>query len=164
MSLGIQYEWLARFALLNPGIELCLEKVEGGRFSRYFNEKGVINRVTDGEISYLTFDKSRTDKDLYTVFGNFHLPLAIREKTKLELIDEYKRLGFEKTMLKTWFCHNPVKGEPCGVCNPCNIVIEDGLGFRMPPATMQRHSKDIKNSKKMWFPLWKKLRWRIKGY
>lgn len=164
MALGIQYEWLARFALDHPGIELCLEKEEEGHIYKYFNEKSVINRVTEGEISFLVFDKSKTDKDLYSVFGNFHLPVPIRDRTKLELVEEYKRLGFEQTMLKTWFCHNPVNSEPCGVCNPCLIVIKDGLTFRMPPAAMKRYATDMKNKGKIWFVFWKKLRWRWKGY
>ena len=164
IALGIQYEWLARFALEYPGIELCLEKEEEGHIYTLFNKKGVINKITDGEISYLVFDKTKTDKDLYTVFGNFRLPLPLRERTKLELIEEYKRLGFERTMHKTWFCHNPVDGEPCGVCNPCKIVISDGLSFRLPPAAMKRHSKEMNFEGKVWFRLWRKLRWRIKGY
>jgi 7-cyano-7-deazaguanine synthase len=164
IALGIQYEWLARFALMYPGIELCLEKEEEGHIYKLFNEKGVINTIIDREISYLVFDKTKTEKDLYTIFGNFHIPLPLWERTKFELIDEYKRLGFEKAMLKTWFCHNPVESEPCGVCNPCKLVIRDGLSFRMPPAAIKRYATEMKNCGKVWFRFWKIIRWRIFGY
>lgn len=164
IGIGIQYEWLARFALQNPGIELCLERDEEGHIFTYFNKMGTLHSINNGILSYLEFDKSKTDKDLLTVFGNFRFPLPIRERTKLELVEEYKRLGYEETMYKTWFCHNPINGEPCGVCNPCKIVVSDGLSFRMPSAAMKRQSFDLKYEKKIWFRLWKRIRWRLKGY
>lgn len=164
IGIGMQYEWLAGFALRNPGIELCLEREEGGPIFTYFNKTGALRSVGEGVLSCVEFDKSETEKDLLSVFGNFRFPLSIRTKTKLELVEEYKRLGFEDTMYKTWFCHNPIKGEPCGTCNPCKAVVSDGLQFRMPPAALKRHAIDIKNENKIWFRLWKKIRWRLKGY
>jgi len=164
IGIGIQYEWLARFAGRHTGIEICLERDESGRIFNYFNRMGKLRTMGNGVLSYMEFDRPGTDKNILTVFGNFRFPIPIRKKTKFELIDDYKRLGFEQTMYKTWFCHNPVSGEPCGVCNPCKIVVNDGLLFRMPPASMKRHAREIKNESKLWFKLWKKIRWRLKGY
>lgn len=164
IALGMQYEWLATFALDHPGVEISFEKEVGGHIYNFFKEHGVLRRVDEGPISYLVFDDVRTDKDLLSIFGNLHFPLPINEKTKYELIEEYHRLGFEGLMLKTWFCHNPVNGEPCGVCNPCRIVIKDGLSFRLPAASLRRNQIEMKNGMKLWFKLWKKIRWRINGY
>lgn len=164
IPIGTQYEWLAGFALTNPGIEICLEKEEGGHIYNYLNTKGVMKSITDRDISYLILDGYDTDKDLFTIFGNFHFPMPLREWTKLDLVGEYKKLGFEETMNKTWFCHNPVNNEPCGVCNPCKIVVKEGLSFRMPPASMKRHATEMKYRNKSWFRLWKKVRWRLIGY
>lgn len=52
--------------------------------------------------------------------------------SKLEEIEEFKKLGFEKSILKTWFCHRPVFGLPCGHCNPCKDCLNEGLAFRVP--------------------------------
>lgn len=164
IALGIQYEWLARFASHHPGIELCLEKEEGGHIFNYFNTKGTIEKIADKEVSYIIFDRSKSDRDLYTIFGNYHIPLPLREMTKLDLVGEYRKYGYEKTMLKTWFCHTPVKNEPCGVCNPCKIVVKDGLSFRLPPSALQRHATEMKYGNKWYYKLWKKIRYRIAGY
>jgi len=164
IALGTQYEWLARFARVNPGIELCLEKDETSHVYNYFQKNGVENTITEGEIIFQELDKSRSSEDLVTIFGNFHFPLPLREMTKLEMVELYRSMGYYETMLKTWFCHNPVKNRPCGVCNPCKIVIKEGLSFRMPPSSMKRYATEMKNKGKLWFRLWKKLRWRIKRY
>lgn len=164
IALGIQYEWLARFALLHPGIELCLEKEEGGHIFNYFNTKGTINKITDREVSYIVFNRDKSDKDLCAIFGNYHIPLPLREKTKLDLVGEYKKHGYEKTMLKTWFCHTPVNNEPCGVCNPCKIVMKDGLSFRLSPSALKRHATEMKYGTNSFFKLWKKVRYRMAGY
>jgi 7-cyano-7-deazaguanine synthase len=164
IALGIQYEWLARFATTHRGIELCLEKEEGGHIFNYFNSKGTIEKITDREVSYLVFDRDKSDRDLYTIFGNYHIPLPLREMTKLDLVGEYKKHGYEKTMLKTWFCHTPVNNEPCGVCNPCKIVVKDGLSFRLSPLALKRHSTEMKYGDKYYYKLWKKVRYRIAGY
>lgn len=164
IALGMQYEWLAAFAREHPGTEISFEKAEGGHIYNYFRKHGVLCRVDEGQVSYLEFDKSQSESILFAVFGNFHFPLPIIEKTKFELIDEYKRLGFENIMCKTWFCHNPVRGEPCGVCNPCKIVIEDGLSFRMPGTSMKRNAYETKHGARTWFKIWKKIRWRVFRY
>jgi hypothetical protein len=40
--------------------------------------------------------------------------------------------GFADVMALTWFCHSPRNDKPCGVCNPCEYTIEEGLGWRVP--------------------------------
>jgi 7-cyano-7-deazaguanine synthase len=164
IAIGMQYLWLATFAHEHPGIEISFEKEDGGHIYNFFRDYGTLIRKEEGLLSYVVFDESRSDKDLLAVFGNLHFPLSIREKTKLELIDDYKLLGLEGIMLKTWFCHNPVNGAPCGVCNPCKIVIKDGLSFRMPADSLKRNEIEMKYGAKLWFKLWKKIRWRLKCY
>jgi hypothetical protein len=73
-------------------------------------------------------------------------------------------MGYGDTMNKTWFCHNPVKNEPCGVCTPCKQVIAKGMSFRIKPSGMKRYETDLKYGEKLWFRLFKKIRWRIYGY
>lgn len=162
IALGSQYEWLAEFAKSNPGIELTIES--GGRLTDYFAREGNLEIQTLAGISYMAVDREVSNRDMITIFGNFHLPYPIKEMTKLEMVDEYHKLGFSETMLKTWFCHNPVSNQPCGVCTPCKQVIEKGLSYRIPPAGLKRYETDKKYQKHWWFRIWKKIRLRIRHF
>ena len=41
---------------------------------------------------------------------------------------------------KTWFCHNPIRGKPCGYCNSCMYTIEEGLYERFGILALIRFS------------------------
>ena len=32
----------------------------------------------------------------------------------------------------TWFCAHPINGKPCGLCSPCEGVMQANMGFRLP--------------------------------
>ncbi len=163
-SIGSQFDWMARFAKTCQGIEVCLEKFETNSAYMSIAEKGGLIRIKEGDILYIKLDKAKSDKDLYKVFGNFHFPLPLFEITKLEELHEYKKLGFGETINKTWFCHHPIKNEPCGICNPCKAVVEKGLSFRLTPAGIERNKTEKKYGDKTWFIYAKKIRRRIVGY
>lgn len=163
-SLGSQYDWLARFALKHQGIELCLEKSEIGRAHPYLMKKGVIKKIFEGNISYAILDKEKSDSDLFKIYGNIHFPLPLFEMTKLEELEEYKKMGYEEAINKTWFCHRPLNNEPCGICNPCKDVVKKGLPFRLPEAGLKRYKTEMKFEGYLWFRYYKKIRRRIIGY
>jgi hypothetical protein len=52
--------------------------------------------------------------------------------TKLEMKRKAVDAGFQHLMELTWFCHYPVRGQPCGGCPPCRYTIEEGLAERVP--------------------------------
>lgn len=79
-----------------------------------------------------SIDTRNSSENGIIIFENILLPATIWHMSKLEEIEEYKRLGFEKTIRKTWFCHRPVLGIPCGHCNPCKDCLNEGLAFRVP--------------------------------
>ena len=162
--IGSQYNWLSRFAKYNPGLELCIEPGISARARNCILKLGEVIKISNGDISYYNLDKEKSDKDLVTVFGDFHFPDTLFEITKLGMIEEYNKLGFGETMNKTWFCHNPVRDEPCGVCTPCKLVIEEGLAFRLSPAGLKRYETDVKFGNHLWFKILKKIRLRIAGF
>jgi len=164
IPIGSQYDWLARFAKLYPGIEISFEKCETNKTYICMHTKGNFKKVTEGYISYAKLEKYNTDPDLYTVFGKFHFPLPLFEITKIEEFNKYIALGFEHVINKTWFCHKPIKGEPCGVCNPCQSVVEEGLTFRLPSAAIKRYETEKKYNQFIWYSFYKKIRHSIKGY
>ncbi len=127
--IGGQYEWLARF---------CDERgIQEMELSIHRDDKA-------RELIADLIDASRTRLDprfagdaRYELFRSFRLPLF--DKTKEQMRAESRAGGFEEFMNLTWFCHRPVRGEPCGVCNPCIYTIEEGLGDRVPPAGRRRY-------------------------
>lgn len=163
-SIGSQYDWLARFAKTNPGLELCIEPGISAKARSCILKLGKVIKYSDGPIDYYVIDKEESDNDLVLVFGDFHFPYPLFDITKLEMIEEYKRLGFLETMNKTWFCHNPVNNQPCGVCTPCKLVIEEGLVFRISPEGMNRFKIDVKYGNRAWFKILKKVRLRTFGF
>lgn len=164
IPIGSQYDWLARFAKINPGIEMSFEKCETNKTYICMHTKGSYRNVTEGAISYAVLEKEKTDPDLYAVFGNFHFPLPLFDMVKLEELREFKRLGFEDTIRKTWFCHKPLRDEPCGICKPCQSVVAEGLLFRLPPAAQRRYNMEIKYGNYLLYRYLKKIRTRIAGY
>jgi 7-cyano-7-deazaguanine synthase len=164
IPLGHQYEWLARFSKTNPGLEMCFERDESSSLYHYLKKYEVMKVVHEGEIEYCVVDESKTDDDIFKIFGAFHFPLPLLQTTKYEMIGEYERLGYENTMNKTWFCHTPVNNEPCGVCTPCMITIKEGLTKRFSDKALKRHQTEIKYNKQLWYKIFKKFRYKLAGY
>ena len=136
-NLGSQYEWLACFAKMHKGIEISLEKCESPSF-RAFNKYIVLERINDPQIGeYLMVDENKSQKDTVILFKDYHFPIF--EFTKLQMKDEYIRLGCEDIMNLTWFCFTPINGKPCGICNPCNITINEGLTWRFSESALKRN-------------------------
>ncbi len=101
-GIGSQYDWLARFAKSIAGLELCLEKAESSKALNCILKFGALKLEHDiSNEPYYVIDTDRSNQDLIQVFGPFRYPII--DKTKLEMVEEFKRLGFEQTMHKTWF-------------------------------------------------------------
>lgn len=157
---GIQYEWLSRFAKSVPGLELSIEKNPLNKAYNCVQSLGKLIKIKKGEISYYVLDKKESNPDLYKIFGNYHFPDPLFETTKLQMVEDYKNLGFEHTMAKTWFCHTPVRNQPCGICNPCKSAIKEGLSFRLPPKAIKRYKNHLKYGNYKWYRLF--IKWQIK--
>ena len=150
-TIGIQYEWLGRFSNVVPGIELSVERSEMGRVYNCLQQNGKFIRVDNGVVSYYIVDKENSSPDLVKVFGNFHFPHPLFATTKLQMVDIYKEWGYEQVMLKTWFCHTPIKNRPCGLCTPCMAIMMEGLSFRIPASGIQRFHIKQKYGDALWF-------------
>lgn len=132
-SLGIQYDWLARFAKQQEiKLEIGLEKnprgkafavIDGECKLKEYDINGIIDYIIDPELS-------NTEAKL--LFDHLLMPKNIWNITKLEEVEEIKKLGYEKVVAKTWFCHNPIFGMPCGNCNPCKDALNEDMAYRIP--------------------------------
>lgn len=141
VPLGTQYEWLARFAKEHniKDLELGIEKADTSIPYSCIKKFGETIFIDKGELSYHTINSKKSTDDLITIFGRFHFPEPLFTITKKETLNEYKKLGFENSASKTWFCHKPFNNEPCGFCNPCVATIKEGMEFRFPKTSLRRY-------------------------
>jgi 7-cyano-7-deazaguanine synthase in queuosine biosynthesis len=146
-KLGQQYEYLANFAKNNNlKLELGFEKAINDTISRVFKGEGELKTLDDNNYEALYVDTEKSSKELIDIFGNLLISLPIWGFTKLQEAEEIKALGFEKCIKMTWFCHFPIFGRPCGVCNPCNGVIEYGMSYRLVKFSLWLHEQKKKNN------------------
>ena len=134
--LGTQYDWLGCFASLHTGIEIGI--LTGGHWTKILNKYGKLIMMSNKVFGdYYIVDTKHSSDDFNTLFQHYRFPIAAM--TKLELKKKYIDWGYEDIMNLTWFCFNPIDGEPCGECNPCKITIESGLKERIPKSGQRRY-------------------------
>lgn len=126
-DLGSQNDWLARFTYFNnyKNLEMSTHKDDNA-------QRFIVNDITtDAEGNYKLDTDNLSNKNLL-LFKNFNFPLIYL--TKIDMQDIAREMNFLDILNKTWFCHKPVNGQPCGLCTPCKTTIEEGLGRRVPKA------------------------------
>jgi len=75
--------------------------------------------------------------DAGMVFGR--LDFGMLDVSKAEAKHVAQELGWMPIMRRTWFCHTPVDGKPCGTCNPCKDAMVEGMRWRMPLSARLRY-------------------------
>lgn len=149
--LGSQYVWLAEFAKQHKGIELSIEK--GTNPVKLIEKNGGFKKtIVDGVGETFIVDE-KTHFDYYSIFGNFSIPLL--EISKLDMKAFFLENGYADVMKATWFCHSPINGKPCGKCNPCKGVVEEGLSERLDEEALERYRKAKKKDKIKATPVFK---------
>jgi hypothetical protein len=145
--IGLQYEYLARFAR-----ELDVEDLEVG----FHRPSGSLRSIqhciiaTSGDAgSSFRLDEAAAGAAERAVFGRFSFPLY--EVTKLEMQRTAEDRGVVDLMELTWFCHRPRRdGSPCGTCIPCSTAIEEGLSRRVPLAGRVRYQLSVPRRVNPW--------------
>lgn len=110
--MGSQYTWIAALAEQVKGLELSIHKDDK---AEYFARK-------------LNANEGDKNSDEYIIFGNLKFPIL--DYTKLEMEEEARNLGDLDIIYKSWFCFNPINNTPCGICNPCQYSLEEGMAKR----------------------------------
>lgn len=160
MFMGSQYDWLARFAEVNKGLELCIHKDD--KALEIIMTLGNAKKVQDEVGAYYLLDDTRSPIELIKVFGNFHFPILDMSKLDMKKIAE--ELGYQSIMSNTWFCHSPINNEPCGVCNPCKYTIEEGMEYRFSEKALKRYKTDKQIEKLIFSRYIRSIRRRVVGY
>lgn len=138
--LGSQYDWLPRLAKQHGFCALEMSVVADSR-----PRGGIVQCLSDRVISVddaqvgrcWTIDADPNVSDASNVFSRFRFPLL--HTTKVQMYEQMERRGCSDILMQTWFCLAPVGGQPCGVCNPCQLVVEEGLWQRLPRAALFRY-------------------------
>ena len=130
LGIGSQYDWLARFLKQNDmqGVEI------GAEFTHHGASELLIGRTvpmtsTQGYPSH-RLSPEAMDSDVGVLFGRLTFPLALIDKHTMKKEADVR--GWIPLLAMTWFCHKPLAGQPCGMCNPCQGVMSDGFGWRIP--------------------------------
>lgn len=131
-NLGPQHEWLARLAVLYPGIEMGTEagSISTSHILHAIDTYCVLEEL-DG-IKRLNKEKSTHEGLL--VLGNVSFPII--DKTEQDMVKLIKEWEMEDIMENIWFCHTPLKQDdksiPCGICHPCQLKLASNMGFLLP--------------------------------
>lgn len=140
-GVGTQYEW---FALLTAKLGIRMEAAVVHQYH------GKVENAIDAEGRYVEYDddpilgrihilgpEGAKESDIENVFGNIILPsIRITKKDEENIAREN---GWMDIMLLSWFCHNPINGEPCGLCGPCDDAMNTGMEWRMPKSAQDRY-------------------------
>lgn len=135
---GWQYVWIADYSEKNPNVEMSIHQDD--KAISIILKYGRLKKNIDNIIGeYYTIDKEYTPNDIVKIWGNLRFPLVYF--TKLDMKEFYDKEGYSHIAQKTWFCHHPIDGKACGVCNPCKYTIEEGLKERFTKKALIRYYK-----------------------
>lgn len=140
-KLGYQYEL---FALLCKGLGVRVEcAVENSQRSKAKTAIDAQCRLVaceeerlGTEVRYRVVSKGES-ADAELVFGL--LDFGTLGVSKLDALHAAEQNGWMPIMRKTWFCHAPVGGKPCGICNPCRDAMNEGMRWRTPLSSQLRY-------------------------
>ena len=140
-GLGYQYELFALLCKeLGVRVECCVENAERSKAKSAIDAQcQLVSCEIDrlgGESRYRAVSKSEC-RDAELVFGQ--LDFAMLGVSKMQAQRVAAKMGWMPVMRKTWFCHAPVNGKPCGVCNPCEDAMRGGMRWRMPLSSRLRY-------------------------
>lgn len=135
-QLGTQYELIACFLdQYHIQAEAGVLFTERGKISSCLGlrDDSLIRYDCPDGYSYFMANPDTVRPESLVLFQNMIFPVSLRNKTKVEEADGLRKLGLEDVYRKTWFCHMPVFGLPCGRCNPCKDCKAEGMPERMHP-------------------------------
>lgn len=139
-GLGIQHDWTARVALQYPSVEMCIEKaLPSAGYTPIKDTLSQYATLIKAPLGGVKIDVDKSDKRAQLIFGNIILPIF--EITEEDMLKNIKAWGYEDIMSNIWFCHNPIKGVPCGFCSPCHTKMESNMEFLLPQISQKRFKR-----------------------
>lgn len=126
---GSQYEWLANYCYSNKiiNLELSTEKVDGHPRWEFFKKH--MDPTLNLGLNNFAVRQESNDDIIFEFFKYFMMPLF--QTTRHDMVEISEKYDFYDILHMTWFCHTPIHGRACGLCNPCKDVIKYGFGYRI---------------------------------
>jgi len=129
--LGRQYDWLARYAKAYGVDDLELSVHVDDKAHFFLN--GNVEQIPYG-CGYQLRQGLTGDEQ---IFARFRFPILGYSKTQMR--DIATKHKFIDVLEKSWFCHSPINGTPCGMCSPCIYTIKEGMRYRLPRESLFRY-------------------------
>lgn len=133
LPLGSQYEWLAWYAHVNPGIEIGITYSDSMVSRILRTDKGYCTIKETSKVSKYEIDLEKSSVNANLLFGSWYYPILFR--TERDMLKQIHEWGCEDIMEMIWFCHRPIHGKPCGYCHPCQVKVLSDMAFLLPPQT-----------------------------
>lgn len=128
-----QYRLLARYARQKElKLEIGLQFSENGSVVKVIDESVLMDCPDNSDVMIIDPVKGSHEWASFTLFHDFLFPKSLYHKTKIEEIEELKKLGYDKVLKNVWSCLSPVLGMPCGHCLPCRSALQEGAGMMVP--------------------------------
>ncbi len=135
IPLGIQHDWLTRFAEQEQLSDLELSITADEEIVVFLRDSLV--EISDGSSPNYVLTETLHDPNA-KIFKRFRFPLAMLTKPDMERMAQAH--GFAQLLDLTWSCLQPLShGIPCGTCNNCAFAIQHGLAGRYPLKSLARH-------------------------
>ena len=133
-EIGIQYEWLARYAASMGLVDLELSVHRDDKAHTFLDGNVEPIRYRSTTVYRLTTAAATTDLAL---FERFTFPVFDVSKRDMHRVAKHN--DFIDILEMSWFCHKPLAGVPCGLCVPCNDALSEGVGYRLPRISRLRN-------------------------
>lgn len=136
--LGRQYDFLARYAKEHHPLYIGLEKSEADIAAKTLSQFGKVEKIDQ----FYRINPAQSSKEINLLFENMIFPIF--DRTEIEMRNDVKKWGYSDIMRNIWFCHYPIHGEPCGMCNPCRTKAGSGMEFLLTEAAQKRYRRTKK--------------------
>lgn len=128
-----QYPLLTRYARQKKlKLEMGIQFSANGSVVKVVDESCLMDCPDDGDVMMIDPVKGSHEWASFTMFQDFLFPKSLYHKSKVDEIEELKRLGYETVLKKVWSCFWPVFGMPCGHCFACQSAMQEGAGELIP--------------------------------
>lgn len=129
---GKQYLWLASLMSSRDfRAEISFEAPHDQIGTALKGECALVARG-EGVAGEWVADPEASTEDGLQLFGRMLAPRHQWDLTKADEMRLMKEWGYGDVFDRTWFCHRPVFGMPCGHCVPCRSARKEGFGWRIP--------------------------------
>lgn len=129
-ELSGQYEWLNRYAKQHhlTGLEMGFQRNDDAPHFESLREHSIAAKAADGSNTW-RLPAGHGDPNL-RLFERFSFPNLWISKN--EMMESAKDHRYLEILEKSWFCHYPIRGLPCGACSVCRHVMDAGMPQRFP--------------------------------